>query len=144
MDDEKIAKRDKLLFGTGILIAVLVICASAYLYSRYIQIKRIEISDERVVSATPVLQAVQSDYKNLKIEILNASGKSGVAGIFTKKLLDLGYSNVTAGNYGSVLNGGILKMPEASASSFESDLKSLGFSNYKIEKSDSIQIILGK
>ena len=145
MDDDKIAKKDTLIFLLGILISALVVSASIFLYFQYVQQEGLVISGERIVTATTAPVAAPSiDYKNLKIEVLNASGKSGVAGSFAKKLTGLGYSNVTTGNYGSIISGGILSMPDATSSAFEGDLKGIGFSTYKIQKSDSIQIILGK
>ena len=139
-NDDEISKKDKIVFGTGILITVLVIGVTSFLFYQY-QNRKSGVSNEKLVeSQTPEPQKTekpQVDYKNHKIQVLNGSGIAGSAKKLTDELKNMGYLQVTAGNYEEIITGNILMAPTDFG-------KDISLKDYQYEKSETIKIIIGK
>ena len=138
-NDDEISKKDKIVFGTGILITVLVIGVTSFLFYNY---KRVESNQKKIViepTITPIATEKPQiiDYKNTEIQVLNGSGIACRAKKLTDELKNMGYLKVTAGNYENVITGNILESPTDFG-------KSINLENYKFQKSDVIKIIIGK
>ena len=145
MEDYDIQKKDKIIFSIGLVVSVVVIFFTILLYYKYILFNRptsMPVSDEsRATQPQKVIN--DSDFKQKDIKILNGSGVPGVAGKLLIKLKDVGYINLSAGNYDIVVTGNILFAPEENLE-FVKDLEVAGFSKFKFEKSESIRVVIGK
>jgi hypothetical protein len=136
-------RHDKTIFILGILFTILVTCFSGFLY--YISIKKSEINTSSLAKKEIQKIAVATtkpvvDYRNIDIQILNATGVSGAAKKYADKLKALGYTKVTTGNNTDKL----LKNKLLAPADFREDLVKIDFLDYEYEKNESIKIIIGK
>jgi hypothetical protein len=142
MDDKDISKKDQFIFGLGVLITLAISSVSGFLYYRDTQ--NTASSAKRIVELqkqTPIpTQKPQEkvDYKNTKIQVLNASGKAGLAKIYADKLKLEGYTNVTTGNYNEKVDNNFLFAPVDDTSM----MHIIGINSYKYEKSEDIKIVV--
>lgn len=145
MEDNDIQRKDKIVFSIGIVISVIVIFFTSLLYYKYVLFTLPKpTQDQKTELVDNIEQATETNsYKQLNIQVLNGSGSPGVAGKLLLKLKDLGYTNIAAGNYESVVVGNILFAPDESPE-FIKDLKSVGFSEYEFKKSDTVKLVIGK
>lgn len=131
--------KDRIIFSIGIVISLIVIGASGWLY--YQNSKKTGMRKEEIVTTqTPVatIKPQQTvDYKNIDIQVLNGSGKVGLAKVYADKLKKLGYTKVTTGNYIETITGNLLLAP----TDFGLDIN---LENYKYEKSEIIKIVIAK
>jgi hypothetical protein len=132
--------RDKIIFTIGIILGLMVVSASGFLfYKNQLIIKNEELIIKEV--ATPVAEAtikpVDTNYKNIEIQVLNGSGKAGAAKKYADILSNLGYSKVSTGNYEEIVTSNLLFAPTDFGD--EINLK-----KYEYKKSDSIKIVIGK
>lgn len=145
MDDDKIAKKDKFVFGFGILITILVLFTSSFLFLKYSNFKKPVVEEEKLEVVEVPIETIKPEvsYKKTPIKVLNASGISGVAKKYADGLEKLGYSNVSTGNYEKIVTGNLLFAPE-DTTSFKADLTDIDFINYEFEKSEDIKVVVGK
>ncbi len=146
MEDSDISKKDKLIFGLGTFVFVLVLATSGWLFYFYNfefnkQKANAPVSQETVTETKE--KTVVQDYKNTNIEILNGSGKPGVAAKLAEKLKAKGYTDIATGNYDSVVIGNLLFAPKEIVG-FINDLKDSGFDDYKFASASAIKIVIGK
>lgn len=130
--------KDNFIFITGIFISLIVVGASVFLY--YKNTQRIAPSVERIVEATVTPEPTKTpeiNYKNTEIQVLNGSGKAGLAKIYADKLAKLGYTKITTGNYEEIITGNLLFAPTDFG-------KDINLEDYTFKKSEDIKIIMGK
>lgn len=137
--------KDKIIFGIGIFISILVFSASGWLY--YQNTKRVAYSVARIVETLQTPSPTQipeinydkkSDYKNTEILVLNGSGKAGVAKKYADNLKTLGYKKVEIGNYSEKSTTNLLMAP----TNFKEDLQKIGFLDYIYKTSETIKVII--
>lgn len=129
--------KDKIIFSIGIFISLMIISVSGWLYYKSEQqiVNKDQQKTEITQTPSPTEKPQVIDYKNQKIEVLNGSGKAGLAKVFADKLTKLGFTKVTTGNYEKTV-GNLLFAPR----DFGADINLEG---YKYQKSETIKIILG-
>lgn len=129
--------KDKIIFSMGIIISLVIIGCSAWLY--YQNTKLIVKTTNPVPTIKPqtISYDEKSNYKNTEIQVLNGTEIAGKAKKFANTLSNLGYIKITTGNYNTTVTGNLLLAP----TDFGSDIK---LENYKYQKSDQIKIIIGK
>jgi len=136
-------KKDNFIFVIGILISTLVMVLSVFLYLQSIKKSGVRNGGIAISTTSPIptqKPEQQATYKNTEIQVLNASGKKGLAKTYADKLTGLGYTKVTVGNYQGSVDQNLLFSP----SDFKEDLEKIGFDNYRFEKSDIVKIIIAK
>lgn len=145
MEDSEISKKDKLIFTVGIVVAILIMTSTGLLFYEYLNKKIPKQTAQKTEVKVPENKTpvADQDYKDKPIQILNASGVSGAASKFAKKLEGLGYKQVTTGNYETVITGNLFFGPE-DGENFKKDLESLGFTNYKFTTSELVKVVIGK
>lgn len=130
--------KDKAIFIFGIIVSLVVISVSGMLY--YQNSKKTGMRKEEIViiqTPEPTQKPQETvNYKNTEIQVLNGSGKAGLAKTYADKLEKLGYTKITTGNYGKIIRGNMLIGPTDFG-------KEINLENYKYQKSDVIKIILG-
>lgn len=131
--------KDGLIFSIGLLVTLIIISTSSFLFyeSKKIDNSKVNLEDPVVLATLSPTATPQNDYKNMPIKVLNGSGIAGKAKAFSDSLEKLGYKNVETGNNSEQVNGNFLMAPIDFG--IEIELKS-----YKYQKSDDIKIILGK
>ncbi len=131
--------KDKVIFSIGIFISLIVIGTSGFLYYK----KQLIINSEKLIIVTKPTQIPEPtktpevNYKNTEIQVLNGSGKAGLAKTYADKLTILGYTKITTGNYTEIITGNLLFAPTDFG-------KEINLENYTYEKSDLIKIIISK
>ncbi len=143
-------KNDKIIHTAGIFFSIIIIGLSIYLYylnSKIIsQIKK-PLVDTKVSTQVDVETKTEIvDYKNTEILVLNATRTKGLAKIYADKLINLGYTKVSTGNYEETTDENLLIAPH----DFKDDLLKIEFTNYKFipqpltEENSKIQIVIAK
>jgi len=136
-NDEEISKKDKFVFGTGIVVTILIVSVSGWLYFASL---RKPVNKTQTTEITPTSEPVkilEVDYKDKEIQVLNGSGIASRAKKLTDELKNMGYLKVTAGNYEKIITGNILMSPTDFG-------KDINLKDYQYEKSETIKIIIGK
>lgn len=135
-------KKDNLIFTTGIIFLLLVITLCSFLFIKNKNIKTAVSTNLKteIIKTPEATSHPEINYKDKEVEVLNATKTKGLAKIYADKLVSLGYTKVTIGNYTEPLESNLLLSP----SDFSSDLAKIGFNNYKFEKSKSVKIIVAK
>ncbi len=129
-------KKDKAIFIVGILFMLSICGASGWLY--FLNTKGTGYSVQRIVEATqtPEPTAIpKADYKNIDIQVLNASKTKGLAKIYADKLIELGFEKLTTGNYADETDKNLLFAPTDFG-------KEINLEDYEYEKSETIKIIV--
>lgn len=136
--------KDKLIFTTGVVVSLIVISVSGFLLYKkgdnqsLLLRDRVQVIAEITQTPRPTEKPQEiMNYINSEIEVLNASGKVGLAKTYAEKLEKLGYTKVKTANYEKTIIGNLLFAP----GDFGKDIE---LSNYKFEVSKEIKIILGK
>lgn len=131
--------KDKIIFSIGIFISLMIISFSGWLYYKSEQqiVNKDQQKTEITQTPSPTEKPQVIDYKNQKIEVLNGSGKAGLAKVFADKLTKLGFTKVTTGNYVEIVTGNLLFAPTDFG-------KDINLENYEYKKSDDIRVVYGK
>lgn len=130
--DKTGAVRDRMTFGLGILLWLLIIGGaglSLYFFTRNTW-KADGVKEAVVATPTPTPE-LRRVTKSTRIQVLNASGVSGTAGRLKKYLGDRGYESVEVGNADESQAKNQVNLPKAVEMS--EDL-SKALSDYKFEK----------
>lgn len=130
--------KDKLIFSIGIFVSLIIIGVSGFLFFKTKTVKT--TSGELRVTSIQTPEATQKpyqmDYKNIEIQVLNGTGKAGLAKTFADKLEKLGFVKVTTGNYTETITGNLFFAPTDFG-------KDINLENYRYQKSESIKIVIG-
>lgn len=135
--------RDKIIFLTGLVGASLIWFFSGLLYylSNVGSTNDNVINTQSVIVETPIPTPYAiNDYKDSRIEVLNATKTKGLAKSYADRLTSMGYTSVVSGNYDGTADTNMLYAP----SDLKADLEKIEFLDYKYFKSEEIKIIIIK